>query len=129
MTIDINQSIADWKKNKLVLLSLKDLILTETVSGFIKNNQHMLHGEYDLYTIYEKENKQRYALIYAEYEETGQVSEESFEEIVNNDTRYLHQKMKEENIPLNYLFVVAYFNYEQRIKGSITYASCTEDIA
>ncbi len=129
MTINLHQTIADWEKNKPVLLSLKDLILTETVSGFIRNYQHMVRGEYDLYTIYEKENKQRYALIYAEYEEAGKVSEETFEEIVNADTHYLHQKMKEEKIPLNYLFVVAYFNYEQRIKGSISYASSTEDIS
>lgn len=72
-----------------------------------------LHGEYDLYTVYEDSNvtpANVYALVYAEYYEKDFTSEENFLEVLKQDGIYLAKKLKESGHPLHYYFIMPYYN-------------------
>lgn len=73
-----------------------------------------LHGEYQIYTVYEDSNETPanvYALVYAEYYEKYFTSEENFLEVYKQDAIYLAQKLKESSHPLHYYYIMPYYNF------------------
>jgi hypothetical protein len=91
--------------------------LVKALSAIIEANQLNLLGEYDFYTIYRKENKETYALIYAFYSESNGIFYDEMDEITNKDAKYMHDLISE--LELDYLFIVPYYDYTDREKGSI----------
>ncbi len=103
--------------SKTNLKKVDDLMLEKTLSDLIEANQSQLSGEYDLYTIYRKDDKENYALIYAFYLEEDGITYDSMDEISQKDAKFIHSKIA--GLNLDYLFVVPYYDYQDREKGSV----------
>jgi len=103
--------------SKTDLKRVDDNQLKKTLADLIEANQSKLSGEYELYTIYQKENKEKYALIYAFYLEKDGINYEDMDEITKKDALHMHSKIS--GLNLDYLFVVPYYDYTDREKGSV----------
>lgn len=71
-----------------------------------------LHGEYQLYTVYkdlEKNPVVNYGLVYADYFAKDYATEQEFLEIYKSDAIFLHEKLKESKLPLDYYFIMPYY--------------------
>lgn len=105
-------------KSKSNLKTLDNPLLKKQLADLIAENQPQLFGEYNLYTIYRKDDKETYALIYADYSENDGITYENSQSVAEKDARHIHELIK--GLDLDYLFVVAYYNYIDRTKGSTT---------
>ncbi len=108
---EFNQSIIDWKNSRPKLVTISDVDLRESVEGLIESEKEKLLGDYFFHTIYKKENGEKYALIYAEYYESVDINSKSIKEIPKKDGAYLHAKLKESKVEIDYFFIVPYFNF------------------
>lgn len=115
MTINLSALYNESKPN---LKTVDNPQLKIQLADLIEENQSKLSGEYNLYTIYRKDDKEVYALIYADYSEKDGIVYENSQSIAEKDARHMHEQTK--GLNLDYLFVVPYYNYVDRSKGSVT---------
>lgn len=118
-TNTLEKAIKEFEDNRQKLTSVKDEELTESLQKLISDEQSNLRGEYDLYTIYQVEGKERYALIYAFYLEIDGLSYGQMDYIPDSDGKYLHQSLKQSGLALDYLFIVPYYDYIDKKEGSV----------
>ncbi len=91
-------------------------------SSLVEGCQASLQGEYSFYSICLKGN-QVYGLIHAFYNESSSITEYNVESVVKKDCLYLHQQLKQSTLNLDYFFVMPYFDYLDKKRGSSLYES------
>jgi hypothetical protein len=111
----INLTALSTKTN---LKTVDNPLLKKQLADLIEENQSQLSGEYDLYTIYRKDDKETYALIYAEYYEKDGITYDNSQSVAGKDAQHIHELIK--GLDLDYLFVVPYYNYADKSKGAVT---------
>jgi hypothetical protein len=111
----INLTALSTKTN---LKTVDNPLLKKQLADLIEENQSQLSGEYDLYTIYRKDDKETYALIYAEYYEKYGITYDNSKSVAEKDAQHIHELIK--GLDLDYLFVVPYYNYADKSKGAVT---------
>lgn len=87
--------------------------LRDNVEAVFDSCKKYLHGEYDLYTIYEDSNDKKivtYGLVYAEYYEKDCGAPEQFLDILKNDAILLHKKLLQSGLALDYYYIMPYYN-------------------
>lgn len=109
------------------LIRVRDKLLEKDVLGAIIECDSKLVGDYDYYCVYEKDNREKYALLYAFYKESEAVLRDNFQYLAQKDGEMLHYVLKEKHIDIDYIFVVPYFDFKNgvSITGS---AVVTENI-
>jgi hypothetical protein len=101
-------------------LNIHNNELTISIEQLILSCFEQLHGEYKLYSFYQKDN-QLYGLIHAEYYESNDITLESMKAISLQDGKYLHAQLKNSGLHLDYFFILPYFNYKERKKSCILF--------
>lgn len=87
--------------------------LCDDAEKFVEKESKSLHGEYSFYTVYENSNDDKietYILIHAFYHEKD-VSEDIAEKVILEDIAILNKKLKETTLPIDYCFVMPYYDY------------------
>lgn len=90
-------------------------------NALVEKYKMQLKGDYIVHTIYKKTNGDVYSLIYADYDEAKSIHVDDVATISLQDGKHMHAKLKESGLAIDYLFIVAYYNYIDRIKGSICF--------
>lgn len=99
-----------------------DKKLTAEAENLIDRCQTSLHTEYSFYSIY-LQGSSVYALVHAFYNESDEIREDNLESIVKKDCQYLQGQLIKSNLNLDYFFVMPYFDYIDKTKGSVLYES------
>lgn len=128
MTNTFTDHAVDYQPKKNLYLHLSDNItyLEQEINALIQCSQQFLRGVYDLCSVCQYNSRKSYALISAEYYEDN-IPKSVFNKIAKKDAMYLHNEMKKEKIPVDYLFVIAYFNHADPSKKSITIGIATDE--
>ncbi len=127
-TTFIDHAVATSPKKHLSFRSFdKKTDLDQEINYLIQYAQQFLKGEYDLCSVCQYSSRKSYALISAEYYEVDNISESTFGRIARQDAMFLHEEMKKEKIDVDYLFVIAYFNYTDPNKKAITIGIETDE--
>ena len=90
-------------------------------NALVENHKMQIKGDYIVHTIYKKTNGDIYSLIYADYDEAKSIRVDDVANISLQDGKYMHEKLKASGLAIDYLFIVAYYNYTDRIKGSVCF--------
>lgn len=107
-----------YEKPKLIRVN--DLALEETIENLIEKNANVLRGEYSFYCVYQKtQNQDKYALIHAFYIESDTVKYENMDRIILEDGKIMHQSLLDAKLECNYFYVLLYFDYADKSKGSV----------
>lgn len=109
---------------KLINLPIIEVIqddkTLENLKLLIEKNASLLSGCVLVYDLYKKEDNLSYALLYVDYDESNEVKENNIISIVKKDAAFLKQMLsKNKNINLDYFFIMPYFNFLSREKGSV----------
>lgn len=114
-------SIINQLKNRSHLVRVDDTTLYEGIESIIENNSKILRGEYSFYCVYQKTegNLARYALIHAFYLEADGINQKDMDRIILEDGKIMHQSLLESKLECDYFYVLPYFDYADRSKGSI----------
>lgn len=87
--------------------------LIEKAETLFETCLEKLHGEYQLYTVYNNTNEDTmavYGLVYAEFYEEDGYDVEGFLKVLKEDGKFLHEKLKESNLPIDYYYIMPYYN-------------------
>lgn len=87
--------------------------LRDDAEKFVEMASQDLNGEYSFYTVYENSNDNKietYILIHSFYNEKD-VAEDKVEKVMLEDMALLNQKLKETTLPIDYCFVMPYYDY------------------
>src|SRR5437879_5383095 len=88
---------------------VNDIGLRNELNKIIELYQHELKGEYEPYTIYQKETGEIYALIHAFYSEKTGILYENINKVAKKDAKFMHEKIRQ--LQLDYLFVLPYYDH------------------
>lgn len=102
---------------------VNDENLSKNIESLIDVHEKQLKGEYSFYCIYEKGNS-KYALIHAFYNEENNIKEEDMPKIISSDGRFMQQKLIESKLAVDYFFVMPYFDFKDKSKGSVLLNNC-----
>ena len=103
---------------KSKLMRVEDTVLNEKVECLIEENRNQLKGDYIFYCLYEEENV-KYALIYADYVESSTVRYKDMHNVILEDGKFMHGKLKEAKLDCDYFFIVPYFKFTNKEKGNV----------
>lgn len=87
--------------------------LRDDIEALFEYCKIYIHGEYQLYTIYENTNdnkKVTYGLVYAEYFEKDCGNEDQFLATLKHDAIVLHKKLLQSGLALDYYHIMPYYN-------------------
>jgi hypothetical protein len=120
--LDILEQIEPEEENASKLIRINGQI-EQDARTLINNLKDNLEGQFDLYCIYQDQNRHMtYGLVYVDYQCGMNIkNEEDFLTYYSNDALLLAKKLKDSEIKLDYFFIMPYFTNE--IGQSILYNS------
>jgi hypothetical protein len=112
----------NMKKRAEKIKTVYDPELSKQIKKLTKNTEKAfnLTSPYDVYALYRNENEGEeaiYGLIYTRHTEItlgSDITPEKFTKVVQSEATILHQQLVESKLPLDYFFIVPYFDYTDR---------------
>lgn len=107
--------------NRPKLIKISDTVLYAYIDFLISDNANQLRGEHSFYCVYQKPlgSTVRYALIHATYLEKNGIKLEDMDRIILEDGKLMQQKLEEAQLECDYFYIMPYFDFVDRTKGSI----------
>jgi hypothetical protein len=95
-----------------------DSEVEEKLKELISKFKHDLAAEHETYCLYKDEDGKIYALIHSFYMEENGVVYEEMDELAKAEGKFLHEEVKKLGLKLDYLWIMPYYDYVDREKGS-----------
>lgn len=114
--LNLNKLYQDARTSSTVT-SYNNPPLVEAFKDLVVHNEHNLSANFMPYGLYQNEG-QIYGLIHVDYLESDGLFHIDIPELSKKEGAYLHEQLKQSCLPIDYLFIMPYYNYIDRTKGS-----------